>query len=138
MDVSNLYTEIDIGKGLKAVKEWLARYLEGGRPDDAILKLLEMSLGRNDFEFAGQYFLQVKGMAIGKRFVSAYANIYMAEWEETVAKKCTEWPKVYWRYLDDIFGIWESSEQGFRERVEVLNGHHESIRCNGITSRLTF
>lgn len=45
-----------------------------------------MSLRRNDFEFVNQFYLQVKGKAIDKMFAPAYANIYMAEWEQTVKR----------------------------------------------------
>lgn len=44
--------------------------------------MLELNLKRNDFEFNRRHSLQVKGMAMGKRFTLArftlYANIYMA------------------------------------------------------------
>lgn len=45
-------------------------------PDAEILELLYINLTRNDFEFNGQYYLQTKGTAMGKRFAPAYANIY--------------------------------------------------------------
>lgn len=44
-------------------------------------------------KFNGQYYLQIKGTAMGKRFAPAYANIYMAEWEKTTFEKCRKLPK---------------------------------------------
>lgn len=41
-----------------------------------ILKLLEISLRKNDFEFEEQYYLKVKGTAMGNRFAAAYNSIY--------------------------------------------------------------
>lgn len=60
--------------------------------------------------------LQVKGMAMGKRFAPAYANIYMVEWEESV------------RYLDDVWGVWEGMEGDWLECVHTLNKHQPSIQ----------
>lgn len=64
---------------------------------------------------------------MGKRFAPAYANIYLADWEETVFLKCSKHPLHYFRYLDDIWGIWEYSMEDFHEFVGVLNDHHVGI-----------
>lgn len=132
LDVESLYTNIEIPLGLAAVGECLARYPEVSRPDEAILQLLELSLTRNDFEFEGSYYLQIKGTAMGKRFAPAYANIYMAQWEETVFPKCKKVPLVYFRYLDDVWGVWQHSRQEFEEFLGVLNAHHASIKVKAV------
>lgn len=64
---------------------------------------------RNDFIFNEKFYLQIKGTAMGKRFAPAYANLYMANWEEEALTKCVHKPLCYLRYLDDIFGIWTVS-----------------------------
>lgn len=104
MDVCSLYTNIEIPLGIEAIKKILACHPDPNRPDECLLRLLEISLTRNDFVFQDKFYLQVKGTAMGKRFAPAYANIYMAEWEEEVIKKCTKLPLIYLRYLDDIWG----------------------------------
>ncbi|MGL5565005.1 MAG: hypothetical protein ACRDC4_04670, partial [Plesiomonas sp.] len=42
LDVESLYTNIEIPLGMKAIREWLARYPEASRPDEAILEFLEL------------------------------------------------------------------------------------------------
>jgi len=91
MDIDSLYMNVETQRGLALVKRGFKKYPDRERLNGAILRLLELSLTKNDFELNGWYFLQIKGMAMGKKFAPAYANINMAEWEETV----------YWRYLDD-------------------------------------
>lgn len=49
---------------------------------------MKINLRHNDFEFNGQFFLQIKGTAMGKRFAPAYANIFLAEWETQALNKC--------------------------------------------------
>jgi len=44
------------------------------RPDDDILKLLEICLTTNKLEFAERLFLQVLGMAMGKSFAPSLAT----------------------------------------------------------------
>ncbi|KAL0149653.1 hypothetical protein M9458_055041, partial [Cirrhinus mrigala] len=83
MDIDSLYTNIETGAGLAAVRDCMNRYPDAKRPDDFILKLLEINLTKNDFEFDSKFYLQIKGTAMGKRFAPSYANIYMAHWEQT-------------------------------------------------------
>lgn len=64
---------------------------------------------------------------MGKKFAPAYANIYMAEWEETLFPKCPHLPAVYYRYLDNIFGIWPHGKH-FDNFIQIANSHHEHIK----------
>lgn len=130
MDVSNLYTNIVIEKGLKTVKKFLKKYPEENRPDEELLQLLDINLNRNDFEFNGDYYLQIKGTAMGKKFAPSYANIFMADWEEAALKECPTKPLCYYRYLDDIFGIWVGSERQFQEFINILNNQDKSIQLS--------
>ena len=128
IDIDALYTNIDTRLGLRAVGDILNKYPDDKRPDAALLKLLEISLSRNDFEFYGKHYLQIHGTAMGKKFAPAYANIYMAEWERTVFPKCSKWPLLYKRYLDDIFGVWPYSKEDFLIFIDTLNTHHDTIK----------
>lgn len=130
MDVNSLYTNIDIQAGLNAVKKMFEKYPDPRRPDEELLQLLEINLTRNDFMFDGQFYLQIKGTAMGKRFAPAYANIFMANWEEEVFVKCQKKPLYYLRYLDDIWGIWEGSREDFEMFLSVLNAHDPSIKLD--------
>lgn len=96
LDVDSLYIETPLG--LKAVRDCFEKYPDVSWPDEAILELLELSLTT----------------AMGNRFVPAYANIYMAQWEETILPKCPRIPFCYLRYLDDVWGMWHHSHQDFQ------------------------
>ncbi|KAL2076761.1 hypothetical protein ACEWY4_027643 [Coilia grayii] len=128
IDVDSLYTNIDTALGLKAIKEWFRRYHQADRPNKLILELLELNLTHNDFEFNDDYYLQIRGTAMGKKFAPAYANIYMAEWEESVFPKCKKTPTHYYRFLDDIWGTWPYTEKEFKEFILTLNSHHPWIK----------
>lgn len=128
IDIDNLYTNIDTQAGLQAVKEWFNKYPDKERPDRHLLDLLEINLTQNDFEFNSQYFLQVKGTAMGKRFAPSYANIFMARWEEGALSSWPIKPLHYFRFLDDIWGVWQDSEREFQEFIDHLNCFQESIK----------
>lgn len=128
IDVDSLYTNIDIQEGIQAVRNIFYKFHDKKRPDKELLQLLEINLRRNDFVFNGQFFLQIKGTAMGKKFAPAYADIFMAEWETAALEKCSKKPLHYFRYLDDIWGIWTYSEQEFKTFFETLNNHNPSIK----------
>ena len=62
-----------------------------------------------------------------EKFAPAYANIYMAHWEETVFQKCTKPPTNYFRYLDDIWGTGKHSLEEFKHFLQFLHTYHRAI-----------
>lgn len=128
LDIDSLYTNIDTEAGLKAVKKWLKRYPDKTRPDEHLLELLKINLTQNDFEFDKKFYIQVRGTAMGKRFAPSYANIYMAEWEETALALCPIKPLKYFRFLDDIWGVWIDTKENFEQFIHILNTHHPCIK----------
>lgn len=134
-DVESLYTNIETEKGLQAITECLQANPDPLRPDSDIMELLRINLECNDFCFNDKWYLQIKGTAMGKRFSPAYANIYMAKWEKDAFQKCNKLPQAYYRYLDDIWGIWNHSQAEFEDFINTLNQHHPSITIKPSTSQ---
>jgi len=58
------------------------------RPDDAILKLLSLTLYKNDFEFNGQFYLQLCGVAMGRKYAPSTANLYLKELDHAAMYRC--------------------------------------------------
>ena len=128
MDVESMYTNIDHESGLAAVKKAFQNHPDPCRPDQEILDLLELSLKNNDFQFNGETFLQVKGTAMGKKFAPSYANIFMADFETGAMKKCYLKPSTYFRFLDDIFCVWDHGRENLNTFLEILNSHHPAVK----------
>ena len=137
MDIDSLYTNIDIDEGIQAIKNIFVKYPDRGRPEKELLQLLDINLRRNDFQFNGEFYLQTKGTAMGKKFAPAYANIFMAEWETSALASCRKTPLHYFRYLDDIWGVWPYSEEDFEAFLNILNKHNQSIKIKSTTSLTT-
>ena len=128
LDVEAMYTNIDNEKGLEAVKNAFATNPSPRRSDQHILELLELNLKNNDFEFNDETFLQISGTAMGKKFAPSYANLFMAQWETTALEKCYQKPTMYFRYLDDIWILWDHGETQFQTFFDILNSHSPAIR----------
>jgi len=127
IDVESLYTNINNTDGINAVKDSFQNNPDPRRSDEHLLELLKLCLENNDFEFNNEWFLQISGTAMGKKFAPNYANLFLAKWEKEALQKCPKKPSCYFRFLDDIFIIWPHSRTEFEQFFEILNSHHESI-----------
>ena len=128
MDVDSLYTNIETKLGLEAIRKWFLKYPDPRRPEKQLLQLLEINLNRNDFEFNSQFYLQIKGTAMGKKFAPSYANIFMADWEESALQTAPLKPLHYYRFLDDVWGVWDHTREQFLEFANHLNTQSRSIK----------
>lgn len=135
IDVDSLYTNIDNKDGLEAVRKIFELHSDTKRPDQEILDLLKICLENNDFMFNGEWFLQIWGTAMGKKFAPNYANIVLALWEAGALSKCSLKPDIFLRYLDDIFLVWSHSEEEFWQFFETLNNHHPTIKLKATIHR---
>lgn len=70
---------------------------------------------------------------MGKKFSPAYANIFMAQWEELALSRCSKKPAQYLRFLDDIWGVWTNSSQDFMVFTEELNAVNASIKVKAVS-----
>ena len=81
---------------------------------------------QNNFVFGDKHYLQVHGTAMGTRMAPSYANLFMSELEKSLlSRPATAKPSVWWWYIDDIFIIWNHSEE---ELIEDLNTAHPTIK----------
>ncbi|CAN7979088.1 unnamed protein product [Ixodes persulcatus] len=110
IDVSSLYTNIPHNEGLAAVEEFLSLHPSSLADSSCILRLLELILDCNNFMFDDDHYLQIQGAAMGSRMSPNYANIFMGKFEETFVWTYAKIPAIYLRYIDDIFIIWNDTE----------------------------
>eukprot|EP00061_Rhincodon_typus_P004984 g23889.t1 len=104
MDVLALYTSISHDDGIAATASGLKT--NNGQFPDAILQLICLIFDRNVFTFDNQFFIQTHGTAVGTRFLFQYANIFMCKFEQDFFSAQDLQPKLYARYIDDIFFLW--------------------------------
>ena len=69
---------------------------------DTLIELAEIVLKNNFFEFNQKTFKQVRGNAIGTKFASPYAVLFMTDLDEKILNVFEEKPMIWWRYIDDI------------------------------------
>ena len=120
-DVSALYTNMHFQRTINCVKDAFKNNPDPRRPDEGILKLLQISLTNNDFNFNGEFFLQILGTAMGKRFAPGLANLYLLELDKKATSGFPIKPLLFIRYLDDIFFIWPGTVETLKQFEAYLN-----------------
>ena len=126
MDVKSLYTNIPVTEGLQSVSNAFLKHPDRRRPDASVLSILRILLTSNDFEFRSERFLQVHGTAMGSAYGASFANIFLGEWEQQISEFPLQ-PKIWLRYIDDIFGIWEYNEKSLIDFTQSVNNLHPRI-----------
>ena len=132
-DVSAFYTNMKLNRVMSTTRDALKKHPVPGRPDAHLLRLLELTLNNNDFEFNGQFYLQTCGTAMGKTYAPGLADIYMQEIDEGATTGYFIKPLLFYRYLDDIFFVWTGSEDELMEYERYLNN-----LVDGITIKLCY
>ena len=87
-----------------------------------ITTFLTLILTLNNFVFNSKFYLQIKGCAMGTICASAYANIFMAEFEQKYVHALIKDKLIlFLHYIDDIFMVWTKSEKQLKNFQSELN-----------------
>ena len=82
LDVKSLYTNIPNNEGIKAVREAYDNHPNKTVATKVIITFLSLILTLNNFVFNSINYLQIMGCAMGTICASAYANIFMPQFEK--------------------------------------------------------
>ena len=128
LDVSSLYTNIPNHEGIQAVADHIRRDPDKRTIGPFIIRLLKLVLHSMNFEFNGDHYLQIGGTAMGTALAPNYANLFMDRFETKALAGWHKKPKVWLRFIDDIFMIWEHGLESLNEFIEYLNNIHPTIK----------
>ena len=94
---------------------------------DEICDLTNLCLRSTFFRFNDCFYEQKDGTAMGSPLSPVVANIFMEDFEGTALVTCDLPPKLWLRYVDDTFVVWQHGENHLGEFLEHLNGLHTRI-----------
>ena len=138
IDVVGLYPNIQHNEDLAFLKDFLDSMVDKQATTDTLIKLAELVLKNNIFEFSDKTYKQICGTAIGTKFAPLYALLFMAALDEKNLNKVKKKPNVWWRYIDDTFFIWEHGEELLKEFLSEINLFHSTIRFTADWSKEKF
>lgn len=129
-DVSSLYTIIPQSEALTSCRFYLDQDASlHVAQRNFILNCLEFCLKYNYFWYAGDFYLQKVGVAMGGKFSPSVANLFMGRWEQTTIFVNQPPELILWRrYIDDCLFIWRGSEESLMEYMTSLNNNNLNIK----------
>ena len=131
MDVKKLYPSIPRKEGIEACKVALNSRDNPTIPTADVIKMIEIVLDNNNFSLGqSEHYVQVDGTAIGSRLGKNYACTYMGQWEEKLLENSTLKPIIFFRFIDDIFGLWQHGREELIRFQKWANGIHPNIQVD--------
>ena len=125
-DVVSLYTNVPISDTLNVIRELLLdddRYEDKTSiPVEKLMSLIEIVLTKTWYLFDGSFFSQTDGVAMGGPTSSVVAEIYMQAHETTALTTAEHAPRVWKRFVDDVFLIIKRAHlEQFHEHINALH-----------------
>ena len=103
MDVRSLNASIPNNEGIAATKKRYNSYIHKIIPTKIITTFPALILTLKNFVFNSKFYLQIKGCAMGTICTPAYANIFLAEFEQKYVYPLIKDKSVLsLRYIDDM------------------------------------
>jgi hypothetical protein len=133
-DVESLYPNIDQAECVLAC----ASAVEGGSREKAMIAdFLQFILENNFIQFEGKFSLQTSGGAMGTNCLPQAAQLYLAiMWESVIKRKLgARFPKVFKRFIDDGFVLFEGSKEELLAFVHALQEELPNINITYKYSR---
>ena len=97
-------------------------------PTATLLRMAELVLTLNTFEFNGEYYKQTGGVAMGSRLGPNYACPFVGYVEERMLSSYTGIkPDLYKRYMDDVADAASCSEEDLRHFLEFASSFHPNL-----------
>ena len=128
-DVTSLYTNIPIIDTLNIIKDYVHSDDQFARktaiPQDKFLDLVNLVLTTTWYTFNSQFYQQTDGVAMGGPASSTTAEIYMQAHESTAISTALHPPKVWERFVDDVYSIVKRTQ--LENFFHHINNLHQNI-----------
>ena len=139
LDVESLFSNVPVEPTIDIILARAYNHDSIPPPDiqcTDLRELLKISTQQTPFAFKGKNYLQTDGVSMGSPLGPTFANFYMADLESSLlSQDKISNPVKYFRYVDDIFAIFNSPihVRYFIQRLKnrsVLNFTHEAMVNN--------
>jgi hypothetical protein len=129
-DITSLYTNIPTTEGIdKTTKMYLLDTPKANQLNESLLRsLLHNTLTQNVFTFNNNYYRQIQGTAMGTIMAPTYANCYLRYLEEIEQPTNNPNLLLYLRYIDDILGVYDNSNNDFDKLLTQLKETYKPLQ----------
>lgn len=128
LDAKALYLSVPRIEAKSACKTALENRTSKTISTDSVLEMMDLVLENNNLRFDNKQSLQTDGTAIGSHLGRNYACTYLGNWEQELYSKSKYLPSHYWRYVDDIWGLWYHGLEKLQQFHKLANSLHPRIQ----------
>lgn len=123
-DVVSLYPNVPIPEAIKSIANWLQTTTLSILQRSTLVDATSHCMYQNQFQYRNKFYKLRHGTAMGNPLSCFVSNTFMCQLENELEDRL---PRVWWRYVDDVFAIIKKSEAD--NLLKVLNGDkYKSIR----------
>ncbi|XP_068684490.1 uncharacterized protein [Montipora foliosa] len=130
-DVSSLFTNVPVDETIESIaerafeKDWFNKEHDLNITKQALIELLRIATKNQLFQFEGNLYEQVDGVAMGSPLGPLMANAFMCNIEKQLETE-NKMPAFYKRYVDDTLSAMPDVEAAI-DFLTTLNNSHPSI-----------
>ena len=131
-DVVSLFTNVPLAETIDIIiKRFNDEHNNNSIPiPKDIFKKLMLLATQGIFMHNERFYRQVEGIIMGNPLGPTMANFFTAHLEEKIFAEKSNGPvlpKLYFRYIDDVYAIFDSN-QNCDEFLPILNAQHQSVK----------
>ena len=125
-----MFTSIPIGKAIDVMSELLIKSGVALDTTDEFEQLILTCVERNICKFDEKTFRFPGGLPMGGPMSSLIAEVLMDRLERWVLRRWYQFGNVilWYRYVDDVFCIWEGSDNNLQKFQKVLHSFDDNIQ----------
>ena len=129
-DVKSLFTSVPVKDAVRAIRETLEAETmlqeRTGVNTEGLMKLIDLCTSTTHFKFRNRHYQLTDGLPMGSPASQRIANIFMNKLEHTALQTFKKPPRVWHRYVDDVFSIVKKNL--VQELLQHLNSQNPSIK----------
>jgi len=124
-DVEQLFPSVPVNIAIESIKQHLAKFNISPDELNTYILAIEICMKHNCFQFRSSFYSSQQGCSMGNSLSPYVAEAFMCNME-TKLKNEQLLPRIWFRYVDDIFAVVKTSEMD--KTLILLNNRHPSIK----------
>lgn len=125
-DVTALFPSVPLQETFTYLENWLVTTDTQDQQKEMYLQLTKLCMRHSYFTFRQKYYKQLDGTAMGNALAPFLSSDIFLGHLETSAKQQTWFPRVWIRYVDDIFAV--VKQESIPSIIQHLNSLYDSIK----------
>ncbi|KAJ8983150.1 hypothetical protein NQ317_016249 [Molorchus minor] len=126
-DVCSLFPSVPIPQILDYLRNLLELNNFSQEVVNEYINLTKLCMKQNCFQFNNSFFEQHEGTAMGNSLSPFIANLFMSRFETDIKEEFEYFPRIWIRYVDDIFAVFDTKVESVDSFISKLNSRFTSV-----------